>query len=302
MMKVRSFCISLLLPFFFLLFIFLRFFVFFLVFEVRQIAITVIGRLCIRNPAYVMPSIRKTMIQLLTDLKFGTYLHRAYFHFAFLLTAFAFLFVQVGTAARKKRVQFCSRTWFAPLIVSSSRTSIRFCKFCCRNWRKTITTWLHPSWYVRATCLFRLFTAVRFDFQLFLLQNAPFFFFLRFRAHSHSNFSSCRLRWANSVLLVVRTCASTYTFSSRWLSMPCKIKAPQQREKLYWEHYQSSFRTLVITTFCLFVCFVLFCCFFRFVRVFVFCFSEIFPLHFGCIGSLLRFDSASYFLFFFSFS
>jgi FKBP12-rapamycin complex-associated protein len=41
------------------------------VFQVRELAITVIGRLTIRNPAYVMPSLRKTLIQLLTDLQFS---------------------------------------------------------------------------------------------------------------------------------------------------------------------------------------------------------------------------------------
>eukprot|EP01113_Clastostelium_recurvatum_P006582 TRINITY_DN1298_c0_g1_i1.p1 TRINITY_DN1298_c0_g1~~TRINITY_DN1298_c0_g1_i1.p1 ORF type:complete len:2380 (+),score=927.36 TRINITY_DN1298_c0_g1_i1:62-7201(+) len=41
------------------------------VFEIRELAITVIGRLTIRNPAYVMPSLRKTLIQLLTELEFS---------------------------------------------------------------------------------------------------------------------------------------------------------------------------------------------------------------------------------------
>ena len=41
------------------------------VFEVRELAITVIGRLTIRNPAYVMPSLRKTLLQLLGDLQYG---------------------------------------------------------------------------------------------------------------------------------------------------------------------------------------------------------------------------------------
>ena len=34
-------------------------------------AIEVIGRLTLRNPAYVMPSLRKTLIQLLTELEFS---------------------------------------------------------------------------------------------------------------------------------------------------------------------------------------------------------------------------------------
>lgn len=33
------------------------------VFEIREIAICIIGRLSSRNPAYVMPSLRKTLIQ-----------------------------------------------------------------------------------------------------------------------------------------------------------------------------------------------------------------------------------------------
>ena len=41
------------------------------VFEVRELAITVIGRLTVRNPAFVMPSLRKTLIQLLGDLQFS---------------------------------------------------------------------------------------------------------------------------------------------------------------------------------------------------------------------------------------
>jgi FKBP12-rapamycin complex-associated protein len=39
------------------------------VFENREVAIDVIGRLTARNPAYVMPSLRKTLIQLLTELR-----------------------------------------------------------------------------------------------------------------------------------------------------------------------------------------------------------------------------------------
>eukprot|EP00727_Mastigamoeba_balamuthi_P000853 m51a1_g10765 putative protein atypical group (2524) ;mRNA; r:20614-29506 len=41
------------------------------VFEIRELAITVIGRLMIRNPAYVMPSLRKTLIQLLNELEYS---------------------------------------------------------------------------------------------------------------------------------------------------------------------------------------------------------------------------------------
>lgn len=41
------------------------------VFDIRELAITIIGRLTIRNPAYVMPALRKTLIQLLEDLQFS---------------------------------------------------------------------------------------------------------------------------------------------------------------------------------------------------------------------------------------
>lgn len=41
-------------------------------FAVREIAITIIGRLAKHNPAYVMPSLRKALIQLLTELEYST--------------------------------------------------------------------------------------------------------------------------------------------------------------------------------------------------------------------------------------
>ncbi|CAO3650716.1 unnamed protein product [Cunninghamella blakesleeana] len=41
------------------------------VFTIREIAITIIGRLTTYNPAYVMPSLRKTLIQLLTELEYS---------------------------------------------------------------------------------------------------------------------------------------------------------------------------------------------------------------------------------------
>eukprot|EP00158_Paraphelidium_tribonemae_P009901 Partr_v1_DN28994_c0_g1_i3_m24719 putative Phosphatidylinositol 3-kinase len=40
------------------------------VFEIREIAITIIGRLTVHNPAFVLPSLRKTLIQLMTDLEY----------------------------------------------------------------------------------------------------------------------------------------------------------------------------------------------------------------------------------------
>ncbi|KAI0739638.1 armadillo-type protein [Daedaleopsis nitida] len=42
------------------------------VFENRVTAVTVIGRLAMHNPAYVMPSLRKALIQLLTELEYST--------------------------------------------------------------------------------------------------------------------------------------------------------------------------------------------------------------------------------------
>lgn len=41
------------------------------VFTIRELAISIIGRLTVHNPAYVMPSLRKTLIQLLTDLEYS---------------------------------------------------------------------------------------------------------------------------------------------------------------------------------------------------------------------------------------
>ncbi len=42
------------------------------VFENRLIAVNLIGRLALHNPAYVMPSLRKTLIQLLTELEYSS--------------------------------------------------------------------------------------------------------------------------------------------------------------------------------------------------------------------------------------
>ncbi|RKP27125.1 armadillo-type protein [Syncephalis pseudoplumigaleata] len=42
------------------------------VFAIREIAMSVIGRLAKHNPAYVIPSLRKTLIQLLTELEYST--------------------------------------------------------------------------------------------------------------------------------------------------------------------------------------------------------------------------------------
>ncbi|CAG8699893.1 7091_t:CDS:2, partial [Ambispora leptoticha] len=42
------------------------------VFAIREITISIIGRLATHNPAYVMPSLRKTLIQLLTELEYSS--------------------------------------------------------------------------------------------------------------------------------------------------------------------------------------------------------------------------------------
>ncbi|KAK9470032.1 armadillo-type protein [Dipodascopsis tothii] len=42
-------------------------------FDVREVTVQIIGRLTMINPAYVMPPLRKTLIQLLTELEFSTY-------------------------------------------------------------------------------------------------------------------------------------------------------------------------------------------------------------------------------------
>jgi serine/threonine-protein kinase mTOR len=42
------------------------------VFANRETAIAIIGRLAVHNPAYVMPSLRKALIQLLTELEYSS--------------------------------------------------------------------------------------------------------------------------------------------------------------------------------------------------------------------------------------
>lgn len=41
------------------------------IFSVRLLAIEILGRLAAHNPAYVMPPLRRTLIQLLTELEFS---------------------------------------------------------------------------------------------------------------------------------------------------------------------------------------------------------------------------------------
>lgn len=42
------------------------------VFENRELAIGIIGRLALHNPAYVMPPLRKSLINLITELEYST--------------------------------------------------------------------------------------------------------------------------------------------------------------------------------------------------------------------------------------
>jgi FKBP12-rapamycin complex-associated protein len=42
------------------------------VFSIRETSIAIIGRLTLHNPAYVLPSLRRTLIQLLTELEYST--------------------------------------------------------------------------------------------------------------------------------------------------------------------------------------------------------------------------------------
>lgn len=42
------------------------------VFTNRELAIRIIGRLALHNPAYVMPSLRKVLIQMISNLEFST--------------------------------------------------------------------------------------------------------------------------------------------------------------------------------------------------------------------------------------
>lgn len=43
------------------------------VYPIRETAIKIVGRISVHNPAYVMPSLRKALIQLLTELEYSTY-------------------------------------------------------------------------------------------------------------------------------------------------------------------------------------------------------------------------------------
>ena len=55
-------------------------------FEIRELTMCIIGRLSILNPAYIMPSLRNTLLQLLTgrtinDVLFPTHVMAAYLHY-----------------------------------------------------------------------------------------------------------------------------------------------------------------------------------------------------------------------------
>lgn len=53
------------------------------VFENRVTAVSLIGRLAKHNPAYVMPSLRKALIQLLTELEYSTIMYESYHEFPY---------------------------------------------------------------------------------------------------------------------------------------------------------------------------------------------------------------------------
>jgi FKBP12-rapamycin complex-associated protein len=72
------------------------------VFAIRELAITIIGRLTVHNPAYVMPSLRKTLIQLLTELEYSAIRHECNADLFMSTFADELHFIQVGT---RKRVQ-----------------------------------------------------------------------------------------------------------------------------------------------------------------------------------------------------
>jgi len=68
------------------------------IFGNRVLAIALIGRLAMHNPAYVMPSLRKALIQLLTELEYST------ITCVFFLYSLSLLFLNtvIGGAERKR--------------------------------------------------------------------------------------------------------------------------------------------------------------------------------------------------------
>lgn len=55
------------------------------VFENRLAAVSLIGRLAGHNPAYVMPNLRKTLIQLMTELEYSSVMYAfSYDHLPFI--------------------------------------------------------------------------------------------------------------------------------------------------------------------------------------------------------------------------
>lgn len=72
------------------------------VFQNRETAVGLIGRLATHNPAYVMPSLRKALIQLLTELEYSTVMYVG-------RRAFPFPFITNETlGATAKNVPICS--------------------------------------------------------------------------------------------------------------------------------------------------------------------------------------------------
>jgi phosphatidylinositol kinase/protein kinase (PI-3 family) len=68
------------------------------VFENRVTAVALIGRLAKHNPAYVMPSLRKALIQLLTELEYSTVMC------AYILSIFFILITNQPVQAKSGRM------------------------------------------------------------------------------------------------------------------------------------------------------------------------------------------------------
>jgi FKBP12-rapamycin complex-associated protein len=42
------------------------------VFEIREVVMGILGRITSRNPAYILPGLRKKLVELLTDLEYSS--------------------------------------------------------------------------------------------------------------------------------------------------------------------------------------------------------------------------------------
>ncbi len=75
------------------------------VIENRVSAVALIGRLAMHNPAYVMSSLRKVLIQLLTELEYSTV---AYVCLSFCMSAVAEIALPDATAKNARTSSLCS--------------------------------------------------------------------------------------------------------------------------------------------------------------------------------------------------